>query len=164
MAIKKLALLSWTPATGQGHGEGHDTHLAAPQSCVSSTRCQKSRDSVSVMAQDMAKQVGSPSSFSLSWCQEDAPNVLDAGNYVFILGLLRYHHLHYHLDGCPGEFAQCRTNRNGFCIGSLAARVGSNCPPTCKGEPSASIILWRKRPVLSPRRRDYRLEGRGTEG
>ena len=101
MAMKKLALLSWTCSPGQECGGWHGPVVAQPpaQSCVPSTQCQRHRTLLAQWpkATGQAPRVGAwrrgPLFLSPSWRQEDLANGLSAGNYVLILGFLHYHQL-----------------------------------------------------------------------
>ena len=91
-----------------------------------------------------AKRAGAqrrcPLFLSLSWRQEDSANVLGAGNYVLILGSLHDHQLHSAWTAAPRNLFS-KTNRNVFYIGSLAARMGSDCSRACRLEPRPSVVL-----------------------
>lgn len=95
---------------------------------------------------DQAKRVGArrrcPLFLSLTWRREGSANVLGAGNYVLILGFLHHHQLRSAWTAALGNLFS-KTNRNVFCTGSLATRMGSNCPLARKLEPRPSIVLRR---------------------
>lgn len=59
----------------------------------------------------------------LSWHQEGSANVLGTDSYVLILGFLHYHQRRSAWMAALGNLFG-KTNRNVFCIGSLAARMG----------------------------------------
>lgn len=60
---------------------------------------------------------------SLSWHQGDSANVPGAGKSALILGFLHHHQGCSAWTAAPGNLFG-KTNRNVFCIGSLAARMG----------------------------------------
>lgn len=95
-----------------------------------------------------------------------APGRLGSGSrrwkLCLILGFLHHHHGRPAWTAAWGNLFS-KTNRNGFGIELLAARMGSNCPRVCKPEPRPSVVLQKNTDqVPSSRHAGFRPGGHGT--
>lgn len=170
MAIKKLAPLSWMCTTGQGHGGWHKptAALPSPQSRVSSTQCQRSRDSVSTVAkgtgqdQSVGARRSCPLFLSPSWRQEDLANGLGAGNYVLILGFLHYHQLRSAWMAALGNWFSAKQIEMHFVLDHWQQGWILTALWPVKLEPRPSVILRKHEGQLTQTHRLY-VRRYGTE-